>query len=226
MNVLCIAAHPDDETLGCGGTLARLAAEGHNIFIAILGEGLTSRVAAREDADRMALEELHQDARKASGLLGAKDLFLSRLPDNRFDTVPLLDVVKIIEGLVEKVHPQVIYTQHGGDLNIDHVITFRATLTAARALAGTSVREVLAYEVPSSTETAFQQFTPVFLPDTFVDITTSLEKKIAAMQAYRSERRTMPHPRSPEMLRAWAAYRGAAAGANAAEAFVTVRRVV
>lgn len=113
MNILVIAAHPDDEVLGCGGTMARLAQEGNQVYIAILGEGITSRYHDRTEADKSLIEALHQRSQAVANLVGAKDLFMFNLPDNRFDTVPLLDVVKIIEGLIEKLKPQTIYTQHG-----------------------------------------------------------------------------------------------------------------
>lgn len=223
--VLVIAAHPDDEVLGCGGTIARLAAEGHEVYIAILGEGITSRFARREDADRGSLAQLQSRSREVAGLLGAKEAFLNNLPDNRFDTVPLIEVGKLIEDLVARLQPQVIYTQHGGDLNIDHAITFRATLIATRPTVGCPVRCVYAYEVGSSTEWAFQQFSPAFQPNVFVDIAATLETKIRAMQTYESEARAFPHPRSPEALRAAASRWGSVAGVAAAEAFHCIREL-
>lgn len=225
MKVLVLAAHPDDEVLGCGGTMARLAREGHEVHVAILGEGVTSRYQQRDQADRALLEELHARSHDVARLLGARSLSLHQLPDNRFDTVPLLDVVKVIEGLVERLRPEAVYTQHGGDLNIDHVITYRATLTATRPMAGAPVKAVYAYEVASSTEWAFQQFSPAFRPNVFVDVGDTLELKVEAMQRYESEARPFPHPRSPEALRALAQRWGSAVGLRAAEAFELVRSV-
>jgi LmbE family N-acetylglucosaminyl deacetylase len=222
MTTLVIAAHPDDEVLGCGGTIARLAGEGQPVHIAILGEGITSRYDRREEADAAAVGALRDRARRVADHLGAEGFSAYGLPDNRFDTVPLLDVVKIVEDLVVEVNPQVIYTQHGGDLNIDHAVTFRATLTASRPLAGTGVRAVYAYEVPSSTEWAFGQFDPPFRPQRYVDISATLGRKIEAMQMYESEARPAPHPRSSDVLRALAARRGSEAGFLAAEAFTVV----
>jgi LmbE family N-acetylglucosaminyl deacetylase len=223
MTILVIAAHPDDEVLGCGGTMARLAAEGEDVYIAILGEGITSRYQQREAADAALLEALHSRSRQVAALVGAKDLFMYNLPDNRFDTVPLLEVVKIIEALVEKLQPHTVYTQHGGDLNIDHNIIYRATLTATRPIAGRPVRALYAYEVASSTEWAFQHFSPVFQPNYFVDISATLETKIQAMALYESEARPFPHPRSPEALRAIARRWGSVVGLEAAEAFDLIR---
>ncbi len=225
MNSLIIAAHPDDEVLGCGGTIARLTNEMNNVYVAILGEGVTSRYNQREQADVNVLETLQNNSKRVSELLGVKELFLFDLTDNRFDTIPLLDIVKIIEALIDKVKPSTIFTHHSGDLNIDHSIIHRATLTAARPIAGQCVKKVYAYEVPSSTEWAFGQFTTGFQATVFVDISATLEKKIEAMEIYESEARSFPHPRSPESLRALAMRWGATAGLKAAEAFELIREI-
>ncbi|GIK39310.1 MAG: LmbE family protein [Chloroflexota bacterium] len=225
MNVLVIAAHPDDEVLGCGGTIVRLAQAGHQVYIAILGEGITSRYTQRDHADPALLATLHNRSQQVADLLGAKELFMYNLPDNRFDTVPLLEIVKIIEELVESVTPQVIYTQHGGDLNIDHNLLYRATLTATRPMVGTSVKTVYAYEVASSTEWAFQRFSPVFHPNIFVDISQTLNLKLEAMRMYESEIRQFPHPRSAQALQAIAQRWGSVVGLEAAEAFELVREI-
>jgi len=225
MNVLVIAAHPDDEVLGCGGTMARLAKDGHDVFVVILGEGITSRFNQREQADAAQIADLHGHSHKVGKLLGAKDVVLASLPDNRFDTVPLLDVVKIIEDLVKKLRPQTVYTQHGGDLNVDHVVTFRATLIATRPMSDCPVRSVYAYPVASSSEWAFQQFSPAFAPNLFVDVGETLETKIKAMQLYESEARLFPHPRSPEALRAAAHHWGSNVGVSAAEPFQIIREI-
>ena len=225
MKVLVLAAHPDDEVLGCGGTMARLAHRGHAVFCAILAEGITSRYAQREAADQVLLDTLHSASHRVAALLGIKQLFMYNLPDNQLDTVAMLDVVKIIEGLVDQIQPEVVYTQHGGDLNVDHGIVYRAVLTATRPMAGTPVKKIYAYEVASSTEWAFQQFSPRFRPNTFVDIHDTLNLKLQAMQIYESEARVFPHPRSPEALTAIAHRWGSVVGVEAAEAFELVRDV-
>lgn len=225
MTILVVAAHPDDEVLGCGGTIARHAREGDDVHILILGEGITSRYADPSAAPADALEGLHEQAKKAGTLLGAKGVTLRGFPDNRFDTVPLLDIVKAVEEKVQEIKPAVVYTQHGGDLNVDHQRTFRAVLTATRPLAGSSVKRVLAYEVPSSTEWAFRQFAPAFRPNVFVDIAATLEAKKDALALYEEEARAFPHPRSPEALDAHARYWGSVAGLPAAEAFQLIREL-
>src|ERR1700685_3404532 len=200
MKVLVVASHPDDEILGCGSTMARLANEGHEVHIAIMGEGITSRHADRREGDADQLARLHQQAHAAANKVKAKAVQLFKLPDNRLDTVPLLDVVKPIEDLVEKFKPEVIYTHHPGDLNIDHGVVHRAVLTATRPMAGQPVRNIYAFEVPSSTEWSFQRVEPAFRPNVFLDISATLEIKIQAMACYESEARKFPHPRSPEAL--------------------------
>jgi len=225
VRVLVIAAHPDDEVLGCGATAARLVMDGHEVHFAILGEGVTSRHSDRADADAAQLATLHRQAHAAAAKIGVKNLVLDKLPDNRLDTVPLLDIVKIIEDLVERIKPEVVYTHHGGDLNIDHTVIHRAVLTATRPTAGQPVREIYAFEVPSSTEWAFQRIEPSFRPNVFVDVTRTLEAKIAAMECYESEARKFPHPRSPEALRALAMRWGSVVGCAAAEAFELVRSI-
>jgi LmbE family N-acetylglucosaminyl deacetylase len=225
MSVLVVAAHPDDEILGCGGTMKRLTREGHEVRIAILAEGMSSRFPHREDADQQQLQHLHARAQQAADKVGAKELVLCKLPDNRLDTVPLLDVVKLVEELIARFRPQVIYTHHPGDLNVDHGVVHRAVLTATRPVAGQCVREIYAFEVPSSTEWAFQRLEPSFRPNVFVDIAETLETKIEALGCYDTETRKFPHPRSAEALRAIATRWGSVAGIQAAEAFELIRSV-
>jgi LmbE family N-acetylglucosaminyl deacetylase len=195
------------------------------VIISILGEGATSRYPDREDAAPVEVEALRKKTKDVADLLGAKGLVTCGLPDNRFDTVPLLDVVKRIEGLIEQYRPSTVFTHSGGDLNIDHVVLHRAVLTATRPMAGQSVREIYAFEVASSTEWAFGQFAPPFRPGVFVDITGFLEKKVQAMDLYESEVRDFPHPRSPDALRAIARRWGTVVGLSAAEAFELVRQI-
>ena len=223
--VLTIVAHPDDEVLGCGGTLARLAQEGHDIHIAILAEGMTSRSVDRDATDPHQLLRLHACAEKAAAQIGARRPVLLKLPDNRLDTLPLLDIIKHVEELVDNIRPDVIYTHHPGDLNIDHGIVHRAVITATRPMTAQPVREIYACEVPSTSEWAFRSSGSSFQPNVFVDITDTLETKITAMGCYETEVRAFPHPRSPEALRAIARRWGSVAGCGAAEAFELVRSV-
>ncbi|MCW8138885.1 MAG: PIG-L family deacetylase [Planctomycetota bacterium] len=222
MKVLVVAAHPDDEVLGCGGTIARLSDEGHEVTIGVLGEGATSRGAGDAAAQVSALAT---QARAAAALLGARGVRFGGLPDNRFDTVPLLEVVRLVETWVQELAPALVLTHHAGDLNIDHQVSARAVLTATRPLAGRPVCAVLAFEVPSSTEWSFAALGRPFEPTVFYDVSTTLERKLRAMALYEEEARPFPHPRSPEALRAIAARWGSVVGRSAAEAFGVVREV-
>jgi len=219
--ILVVAAHPDDEVLGCGGVMALLAGRGHAVHVAILGEGATSRgPGGQGDVDA-----LRDQARRAGDILGARQVMTFGLPDNTFDSLPLLDVVKIVEGVVDEIAPTRIYTHFGGDLNVDHQVTHRAVLTATRPMRECGVREILAFEVPSSTEWAFGRVGGAFNPTVFMDVAGTLERKIEAMAVYETESRPFPHPRSPQALRMLAGTRGAAVGLDAAEAFELVRGV-
>lgn len=223
--VLVVAAHPDDEVLGCGGTIARLSQEGYAVYITILGEGITSRYPLPGQADRTLVEAFRARSREAVRMLGVKEVFQHDLPDNRFDTVPLLEVIKIIEKSIARLRPDAIYTHHGGDLNVDHTVVHRAVLTATRAMKGQTVRELYAFEVPSATEWAFQSLAPTFRPNFFVDISGSLKLKVRALSCYKTEIRTFPHPRSPRAIKAIAQRWGSIVGCDAAEAFELIRGI-
>jgi LmbE family N-acetylglucosaminyl deacetylase len=223
MSILVVAAHPDDEVLGAGATIARLAKDGHDVHVAILGEGVTSRFDAREAADKALIHALRGQVGKVAEELGAASVETFDFPDNRFDTVPLLDVIKVVERLVQRLSPEVVYTHHPGDLNVDHQTVSRAVLTATRPTAGQPVRELYAFEIASSTEWGFQLLPPAFVANTFVDVSATLEKKLAAMRIYEAESRPFPHPRSSEALTAIARRWGSVVGCGAAEAFQAIR---
>lgn len=225
MTTLVIAAHPDDEVLGCGATMARRAEEGEDVHVVILGEGSTSRSATRDDADPSAVDELVLAGRRAADCLGVSTLRHVGLPDNRFDQLDLLDIVKSIEEIIAEVRPELVLTHHPSDLNVDHQLAFRATLTATRPMPGRQIAEVLSFEVLSSSEWTFGMIGPAFRPTVFVDVVSTIDKKILACEAYGSEMRPYPHPRSPECVRGLAALRGASVGLVAAEAFEMVRAI-
>lgn len=226
MRILFVTAHPDDEVLGCGGTIARLAEEGKDVFIAILGEGITSRCKEQGGVNEKEVERLREVSRQVAKRLGAKDIFLKKLPDNRFDTIPMLELVRMIEELVMLIKPEVIYTHHSSDLNVDHSMLNRAVLTATRPVPCCPVKQIYTFEIPSSTEWSFYQGPNAFRPNVFFDITKTLDAKLHAMRLYESEIRLFPHPRSPEALRALARHRGSVVGLEAAEAFEVIRIIV
>lgn len=226
MRVLVLAAHPDDEVLGCGGTIAWHVDQGHEVAIHLMAEGATSRT---DVPDRVAmsseLEGLRRSAREAAAILGASITFDS-YPDNRMDSVDLLDVVKSVERVIAEFEPERIYTHHSGDVNIDHRIVHQAVVTACRPMPGQCVRSLLFFESPSSTEWQPAASSSMFAPNWFVSIASTMDRKRAALKAYASEMRGFPHPRSLEAIEHLACWRGASAGVPAAEAFMLGRAVV
>jgi LmbE family N-acetylglucosaminyl deacetylase len=224
MNVLVVGAHPDDEVLGAGGAIVRHVDAGDVVTVLILGSGLSARLRGPDALASQDLDALQVDARTAADVLGVSDLRLLDLPDNRFDSLALLDIVKSVEGVVDAVEPQVVYTHHPGDLNIDHQRTVAAVLTACRPQPGHSVRRILAMEVPSAT--GWGDPAQAFVPSVFLDIGAVLERKLQAMAAYRSELRAYPHARSLESIEARARAWGSQVGLVAAEPFVLLREIV
>ena len=225
-SALVVAAHPDDEVLGCGGTLARMAGRGHPVHVLLLADGETSRGAgARPQGERNRMAKRRKAAEAAGKILGLASLQLLDLPDNRLDTVALLDVVRQVETVVKRRRPAIVMTHHAGDVNIDHRVVHDAVIAACRPQPGHSVRTLLFFEVPSSTEWRPPSSAQPFDPNWFVDISTTLPKKLRALEAYEAEMRPFPHPRSVEAVKALAKWRGASMGMVAAEAFVLGRRL-
>ncbi|WP_037353031.1 PIG-L deacetylase family protein [Selenomonas sp. FC4001] len=225
--VLVVAAHPDDEVLGCGGTILRHVANGDEVHIMIMAEGLTSRDNQRDVGLRQGeLSELHRNAHKVSELLGAKKLTLLDFPDNRMDSVELLDVVKQIEAEVDNFCPDIVYTHHAGDVNIDHLITHNAVVTACRPLPGNTVKELYFFETLSSTEWQIPTGDKIFMPQMYVNIDKHLDKKIKALHLYESEMRKYPHSRSYEAVEILSKLRGFSVGIEYAEAFMVGRIIV
>jgi LmbE family N-acetylglucosaminyl deacetylase len=224
MKVLVVAAHPDDEVLGCGAAIAAHSQSGDVVEILILGEGLTSRLNSREEVAALELNRLQDNARAAAAILGARAPRFGGLPDNRFDSVPLLEIVKLTERVIRDVDPEAIYTHHSSDLNVDHRLTFYACLTATRPF-GSSVRDLYSFEIPSSTEWSFQSIEPSFRPNRFLNAEHTIEQKIRALAVYESEIRTFPHPRSAEAVMSYAKRWGTVAGVPAAEAFQIIRSI-
>ena len=219
---LVIAAHPDDEILGCGATMKRLCDNGAAVRTIILGEGKTSRDDQRNrEARNSDIVALRDEVRKANEIVGVTDSHVYDFPDNRFDSVMLLDIVKVIEHHVEDFQPSAVFTHFAEDMNVDHTVTNRAVLTATRPLPGSTVQLVVAFEVLSSTGWYYPHG---FLPNMIVSVDEAqLQAKEKAMDAYKSELRDYPHPRSLDAIRDLARYRGASAGCGCAEAFVLLR---
>ena len=223
MKILVVAAHPDDEILGCGGTIAKHIAEKHEVYILILSKGVSSRFSEESKKEQIEKKELFEQAKKAAKELGIhnENLIFGSFPDNKFDSVPLLNIVKFIETNLEEINPDIIYTHYKNDLNIDHRRTYMATITATRPFTKYNVKKILSFEVLSSTECAFGMST--FSPNVYVDIEKYIDKKINAFRHYKNEIREYPHPRSIEGIEILARRRGLESGLKFAEAFKVVR---
>lgn len=219
--ILIIVAHPDDEVLGCFGTVARLIKEGYEAYTLILGEGKTSRYEKRITENRKdEIQLLNTEIIKANNIIGIKKVFIESFPDNRFDSVDLLDIIKVISKVKDEVKPDIIFTHYECDLNIDHQITYKAVITATRPMKDECVKEIYSFEILSSTE---WNYPLSFSPDVFFDINDTWDLKISAMKEYKSELCNYPHPRSIEGIELNAKYQGMRIGKNYAEAFKSVR---
>jgi len=218
-SVVVIAAHPDDEMLGCGGSLARHVAQGDSVYPLFLADGVTSRDSAADSSLR------NQSAIRAAQILGINTPRFLDFPDNRLDTVPLLNVVQAIEQIINVLAPEIIYTHYGGDLNIDHCITHKAVMTACRPIPGNSVTSIYGFEVLSSTEWGSPEQNIPFVPNHFVSIEDFLKDKLDALDCYSEEMRPFPHARSLESVEYLARLRGSQVGLRAAEAFTVLRQI-
>jgi len=224
-SVLVIAAHPDDEVLGCGGTIAKLVSLGSEVNVAFLSDGVTSRKKkCLEHTFELATRQ--SAATKAMAILGHSKVSFGILPDNQLDTVPLLDIAKIVESFVEEYRPQTILTHYGFDVNIDHQKVNEAVQIACRPQIKHSVKSILCFETPSSTEWVMGgSKAPGFNPNWFVDISQTLSQKLLALDQYATELRAWPHPRSRQAVEHLAHWRGATIGVDAAEAFILGRKI-
>lgn len=221
--ILVVAAHPDDEILGLGATVRKHILSGDEVVAIILGEGQTSRWDKRDLADCDAVKLLHRNSYDAARIIGFNEVYFESLPDNRFDSVDLLDIVKIVEKYVDEYKPEIVYTHHSGDLNVDHRVTNEAVITATRPIGEYSVKEIYGFETVSSTEWNFGDKERSFFPNRYVDITDTFSTKCNAIKVYESELCEFPHPRSLKMLEALAIVRGATIGVKYAEAFEVIR---
>ena len=216
--VAVIAAHPDDEVLGCGATLAQLVDVGVQVSVLFLstGEG------ARAETDDPARQQAAKAALSCLGVAGAET---ARFPDNQFDTVALLDIVKRVEAFLDANRPQTVLTHFAGDLNVDHRLTAQAVVTACRPGVRFAPASLLSFEVPSSSEWNLDPGSPRFRPSVYVDATSGMARKLAALAAYEAEMRPFPHPRSEEGVTALAKVRGTEAGVTMAEGFELLRSI-
>ncbi len=219
MRVLIVAAHPDDELLGAGGTAIAHNRRGDEVHAVILCEGVSVRYGPERAS------EIAEEARRAARIIGFDQLTLGHLPEQRLDELSLLDIIGEIQPILDSYRPHTVYTHFGGDINRDHRIVSEAVLVAARPCSAPSVRDLILFETPSSTEWASPALLPSFQPNLFVDISAFLDTKIEAFRCYSHEVRETPHPRSPDSLRARAHHWGSIICRQAAEAFLVVRSI-
>jgi LmbE family N-acetylglucosaminyl deacetylase len=195
--------------------------------VVILGEGVTSRADQRDTHKWKSELEMHKNnIAEAQKVIGYHSINTYEFPDNRFDSVPLLDIIKTIEKEKSSFKPEVIFTHHGGDVNIDHQLTFDAVLTACRPVEHELVKTIISFETPSGTEWRAPSDPRHFLPNLFIEVHEKhLDTKIKGMECYELEKRTYPHPRSPEALKIQAQRWGVAIGVQYAEAFQMIRSI-
>ncbi len=226
--ILVVVAHPDDELLGLGGTINRLITEENSeVRCVILGEGLTSRADVRDTEKwQKELKTHRKNIYDAQNKVGYSSVGIYNFPDNRFDSIALLDIIKVVEKEKQEFNPEIIFTHHGGDVNIDHQRTFEAVITSTRPMEQENVTTIITFETPSGTEWRASTDPKNFIPNMFVSISEkNLQAKIKGMESYEFEKRVYPHPRSPESLKILAQYRGITIGKQYAEAFCIVRNI-
>lgn len=224
--ILVVVAHPDDELLGCGATMNKLIHEQNcQIRAVILGEGITSRSDKRDPKLWSKQLKTHRDnIESARQFIGYQSTGIYDFPDNRFDSVALLDIIKVIEKEKSSFDPEIIFTHHGGDVNVDHQRTFQAVMTATRPMKDEKAHTVISFETPSGTEWIPSSDPRQFVPNLYFEITEEgLNSKIKGMEAYEFEKREFPHPRSPKALKIKAQHNGIMIGKNLAEAFRIIR---
>jgi len=224
--ILVVVAHPDDELLGLGATMNKLITEQNcTVRVIILGEGITSR-SDKRNIEKWSKElKIHrQNIEEARKTIGYESVGVYDFPDNRFDTVALLDIIKVVEKEKEEFKPEIIFTHHGGDVNIDHQRTFEAVITATRPMEDEIVKLVITFETPSGTEWIASSDPRKFKPNLFIEVDEkNLESKINGMESYEFEKRKYPHPRSPGALRVRSQYWGVINGVSFAEPFQIIR---
>ncbi len=224
MSVLVVAAHPDDEILGCGGTISKLSKEGYQVNILFISDGESSRK-IKTDEIKKRIKKRYSDAKKANKIIGSNELFFLSFPDNQLDTIPRLKIIKKIEDIIIKTKPHTVFTHSNSDVNIDHRIVHESVLVACRPKPASIIKKLLFYEIPSSTEWSTPNSFMTFTPNYFYDISNTIKTKLKAFEAYENEIEKYPHPRSIKAIKALSEWRGASAGLLAAEAF-SIGRII
>ena len=219
-NILVIAPHPDDEVLGCGATMKKLANEGRHVFVLIMSRGTPKHYTDER------IENVRQEAREAHNLLGVKETLFFDYHAPELDTVPLAELSRSIAQVIQEKKIYTLFLPHRGDIHNDHSLVFKAGMVAARPVGSFTVKDVYCYETLSETEWAAPFGDDTFIPSLFVNITSSFDQKLRAMECYKSQLRAFPNPRSLENMEALAKFRGATIGFERAEAFIVIRQII
>jgi len=225
-NVLVVAAHPDDEILGCGGTLIKLRRRGYKIQCIFLSDGESSRNIKDKIKINKLINTREKQAIKVSKLLKFKTPKFFKFPDNKMDSIPIIKLIQIIEKEIQIHKPSIIFTHSMADLNIDHSIACNSVLTATRPFSKSFVKKILSFEIPSNSELYFSRNKKFFKPNLFSDISKEIKLKIKTLKIYKNEMRKPPHLRSAEGIRTLSKYRGAQSGLKYSEAFELLRDVI
>jgi LmbE family N-acetylglucosaminyl deacetylase len=219
LRVLAIAAHPDDETIGAGGTIARHVAQGDEVYWCVVTQAYSP------PWPEETLIEARRQVDQVRDVLGIQEIFSCGFPTVKLNTVPYIDLCSALQQVVDQVQPEIVYTTPRDDINQDHRIVYEATLVATRPLPGSSIRRLLCYEIGPTARFGLPAGSAGFVPNVFVDISRYLDKKLEAARCYRTELREYPHPRSIEGLRLLAQERGLSVGLQAAECFQLIREL-
>lgn len=220
MRILIIAPHPDDEVLGCGGTIKKHSQKGDEVYLCIVTKGYTP------DWSQEYMDKVERGLEESSKILGIKDTFFLGFPTAKLDTVPQKELNDSISKCLDKVKPEVLYIPFDGDASADHRLTFEAVMVAARPLLKSKIKKILCYEVLSETDFALSFSEKPFLPNVYIDIFDTLDEKLKAMSCYKTELKNFPHPRSLEGIKILAEKRGGEVGIRSAEAFKLIRHIV
>lgn len=223
--ILVIVAHPDDEVLGMGGTIAKLSDEGKEVHLLIVTDGSSSQYKDASNLEQI-IDLKKKETQNAADLIGIKTITYGGLPDMKLDVTPHTVINKVIENAIDKLEPDTVFTHFWGDVNKDHQAVYESTLVAVRPLAGQVVKELYCYSVPSSTEWNCCKADTMFMPNIYVEIDEYKEKKYKAMLAYSTELRDYPHPRSVEHLKQLDIAVGLQIGMKASESFICLRKLV
>tara|TARA_B100001989_G_C24449585_1_gene418224 strand:+ start:241 stop:924 length:684 start_codon:yes stop_codon:yes gene_type:complete len=223
--ILVFAAHPDDEFLGCGATLLKYRKKGYKIKSCFFGDGESSRKMRKKIILKSIIKRENQAIEISKKSKFEKPIF-HRLPDNKLDTIPLLNIVKLIEKQIRVYKPEIIFTHFENDLNVDHQIIYKAVLTATRPLTKTFVQKIYSFEIPSSTDFSLSRSSKkIFNPNFFVEVEHTINKKINLLKIYKGEIKKWPHSRSLKSIKNLSMYRGSQIGKKYAEAFILVREL-